>query len=118
MTSERVWWGNINIPFSPQNFDFLLKNDGVFNNKNLFTRDVFTGADKRALAYGSSMRPLGQSFVRNMFIQPNEKELKNFQHDWLVLNIPSFQADLKLTIQDNPTSRLSTFPKRSFLLVV
>ena len=84
MTSERVWWGNINIPFSPQNFDFLFKKMmASLTNKTLYARDVFAGADKR---YRIGIRiftetPWANLFVHNMFIQPEEKELKNFQHE-------------------------------------
>jgi phosphoenolpyruvate carboxykinase (ATP) len=99
MTSEQVWWGDINIPFSPQDFDSLYKKMlASLTNKTLYARDVFAGADKR---YRIGIRifnetPWANLFVYNMFIQPDEKELKNFQHDWLVLNIPSFQADPKI----------------------
>ena len=119
MTSERVWWGNINIPFSPQNFDFLFKKMmASLTNKNLYARDVFAGADKR---YRIGIRifnetPWANLFVRNMFIQPNEKELKNFQHDWLVLNIPSFQADPKIDHTRRSNFTIVNFSKKVILI--
>ena len=33
ITSERVWWGDINIPFSPQDFDSLYKKMLVSSDK-------------------------------------------------------------------------------------
>ena len=119
MTSERVWWGNINIPFSPQNFDFLFKKMmASLTNKTLYARDVFAGADKR---YRIGIRifnetPWANLFVRNMFIQPNEKELKNFQHDWLVLNIPSFQADPKIDHTRQSNFTIVNFSKKVILI--
>ena len=48
ITSERVWWGDINIPFSPHDFDPLYKKIlASLTNKTLYARDVFAGADKR-----------------------------------------------------------------------
>ena len=42
ITSERVWWGDINIPFSPQDFDSLYKKMlASLTNKTLYAWDVF-----------------------------------------------------------------------------
>ena len=62
--------------------------------KTVYVRDVFAGADKR---YRVGIRivnetPWANLFVRNMFIQPDEVALNDFSKDWLVLNIPSFEA--------------------------
>ncbi|MGB2461025.1 MAG: phosphoenolpyruvate carboxykinase (ATP), partial [Flavobacteriaceae bacterium] len=119
MTSERVWWGDINIPFSPQDFDSLYKKMlASLTNKTLYARDVFAGADKR---YRIGIRifnetPWANLFVHNMFIQPDEEELKNFQHDWLVLNIPSFQADPKIDHTRQSNFTIVNFSKKVILI--
>ena len=119
ITSSRVWWGDINIPFSTQNFDFLHKKMLKYLvNKTLYARDVFAGADKR---YQTSIRvvnetPWANLFVHNMFIQPDEKELKNFQHDWIILNIPSFEADPKIDQTRKPNFTIVNFSKKIILI--
>ena len=42
MTSEQVWWGDINIPFSHRDFDSLYKKMlASLTNKTLYAWDVF-----------------------------------------------------------------------------
>ena len=119
MTSEQVWWGDINIPFSPQDFDSLYKKMLAYlTNITLYTRDVFAGAHKQ---YRIGIRiinetPWANLFVHNMFIQPDDKELKNFQHDWLVLNIPSFQADPKTDHTRQSNFTIANFSKKVILI--
>lgn len=98
ITQNEVWWGAINKPFDPNDFDRLFdKMMAHIESKNLFSRDVFACADPR---YKTSIRVLTEYawsnlFVRNMFIQPKEEALESFSYDWLVLNLPSFTADPK-----------------------
>lgn len=95
ITSKQVWWGSMNQAFSSENFDALYKKMMAYiSNQTVYVRDVFAGADKR---YRIGIRvvnetPWANLFVRNMFIQPDEIEFQNFSKDWLVLNIPSFEA--------------------------
>lgn len=119
MTSEHVWWGDINIPFSADDFDCLYKKMMAYlTNKTLYARDVFAGADKR---YRIGIRiftetPWANLFVHNMFIQPEENELKNFQHDWIVLNIPSFKADPKIDHTRQSNFTIVNFSKKTILI--
>ena len=119
MTSKRVWWGDINIPFSLQDFDSLYKKMlASLTNKTLYARDVFAGADKR---YRIGIRifnetPWANLFVHNMFIQPDKKELNNFQQDWLVINIPSFHADPKIDHTRKSNFTIVNFSKKVIII--
>ena len=119
MTSQRIWWGDINIPFSIQDFNSLYEKIMVFLDKKiLYARDVFAGADKR---YRIGIRifnetPWANLFVHNMFIQPDAKELKKFQHDWLLLNIPSFMADPKIDRTRQSNFTIINFSKKVILI--
>jgi len=119
MTSDQVWWGDINIPFSTQDFDSLHKKMMAFlKNKTLYIRDVFAGADKR---HRIGIRiinetPWANLFVRNMFIQPDEKELKYSKYDWLVLNIPSFKAEPKIDHTRRSNFTIVNFSKKVILI--
>jgi phosphoenolpyruvate carboxykinase (ATP) len=91
-----VWWGNVNQPFEPGNFDVLhaamLQH---LETQDLFVRDLFAGADP---AYRLSVRfitPRAWSalFVNNMFVRPHAAELASFEPGFTVLHAPEFQAD-------------------------
>ncbi|MCL4117206.1 UNVERIFIED_CONTAM: hypothetical protein GTU68_002624 [Idotea baltica] len=96
ITKDRVWWGNINIPFDSEKFEKLY--DKVVNylsNKEVFVRDSYACADEN---YKLNIRvineyPWSNLFAYNMFLRPTEDELKNFSPEWTVVNAPGFMAD-------------------------
>ncbi|MDU8884950.1 phosphoenolpyruvate carboxykinase (ATP) [Yeosuana sp. MJ-SS3] len=96
ITKDRVWWGNINIPFEPDTFDKL--HDKVVNylsEKEIFVRDCYACADEN---YKLNIRvineyPWSNMFANNMFLRPNESELETFSPEWNVINAPGFIAD-------------------------
>lgn len=96
ITEDKVWWGNINIPFESDKFDQLYdKVIGYLNDKELFVRDCFACADP---AYKTNIRvineyPWSNMFAYNMFLRPTEQELENFEAEWTVVNAPGFRAD-------------------------
>ncbi|KAG1651639.1 Phosphoenolpyruvate carboxykinase (ATP) [Nymphon striatum] len=71
ITEEKVWWGDINIPFEPAKFDALM--------------------DIRVI----NEFPWSNMFAYNMFIRPTGEELKNFEPEWTVINAPGFMANKK-----------------------
>ncbi len=96
ITKDAVWWGDINIPFSPEDFDKLY--DKVVNHlsgKELYVRDAIACADPQ---YQMKIRVVNESpwmnlFVYNMFIRPTSEQVANFEPEWTVLSAPSFKAD-------------------------
>ncbi len=96
ITEEKVWWGDINIPFEPSKFDALYdKVIAYLNEKELYVRDCYACADHN---YRMDIRvineyPWSNMFAYNMFIRPTEEELKNFDPEWTVVNAPGFMAD-------------------------
>ncbi|MDB2606815.1 phosphoenolpyruvate carboxykinase (ATP) [Zobellia sp.] len=99
ITSEKVWWGDINIPFETPKFDALYdKVIAYLNDKELFVRDCYACADHN---YRMDIRvineyPWSNQFAYNMFIRPTEEELKNFDPEWTVINAPGFMADVEV----------------------
>ncbi|MCM4159435.1 phosphoenolpyruvate carboxykinase (ATP) [Antarcticibacterium flavum] len=95
-TRDRVWWGDINIPFDPDKFDALYdKVVEYLSGKEVFVRDSYACADEN---YKTNIRvvneyPWSNLFAYNMFLRPTEEELKNFKEDWIVINAPGFKAD-------------------------
>ena len=96
VTENEVWWGDINIPFSPEKFDALYnKVTEYLSGKEIYVRDSYACADER---YKLNIRvitelPWSNLFAYNMFLRPTEEELASFEADWLIVNVPSFMAD-------------------------
>ncbi len=99
ITSEKVWWGDINIPFESDKFDALYdKVIAYLNEKELYVRDCYACADHN---YRMDIRvvnefPWSNMFAYNMFIRPTDEELKNFDPEWTVINAPGFMADAEV----------------------
>ena len=91
-----VDWGEINQPLSEKAFDELeaaVKKE--MNAKELFVFDGFAGADKR---YQLPLRVVTLKswqghFSHNMFIRPNDKELKEFNPEFTILN--AYSTEIK-----------------------
>ncbi len=96
ITTDNVWWGDINIPFEPSKFDALHeKVIAYLNEKELYVRDCYACADHN---YRMDIRvineyPWSSLFAYNMFIRPTDEELKHFDPEWTVINAPGFKAD-------------------------
>lgn len=94
-TKDRVWWGRINKPISPENFDTLY-NEVVkyLSEKEIYARDGYVCADPR---YKMNVRtvteyPWSNFFINSMFLRPTEAEKENFEEEWLVLCAPGYEA--------------------------
>ncbi len=96
ITKDRVWWGDINIPFESDKFQKLYdKVVDYLSDKEVFVRDCYACADED---YKLSIRvineyPWSNMFAHNMFIRPTEEELQSFEAEWTVVNAPGFMAD-------------------------
>ncbi len=92
-TSDKVWWGKVNKPVSPENFDKLQTEiQKYLSGKELYVRDGAVCADPK---YKMNVRtvtelPWSNLFVFNMFLRPTPEELENFEEDWLVLCAPGY----------------------------
>jgi phosphoenolpyruvate carboxykinase (ATP) len=96
LTENSVWWNNFNIPFDGEKFEKLYhKMIQYFNGKEMYVRDAIACADPR---YQMNIRVINEyawsnMFVYNMFIKPNDEQLKSFEPEWLILNAPGFHAN-------------------------
>ncbi len=96
ITEDAIWWGDINIPFSPEDFDRLYdKVVDYLSGKDVYVREAIACADPR---YQMPIRavnelPWSNMFVYNMFIRPTDEQLNNFDPEWTVINAPGFMAD-------------------------
>ena len=96
VTSDKVWWGNVNIPFSPERFDALYDKVAKYlSGKEIYVRDSYACADdsRRLNIRVITETPWSNLFAHNMFLRPTEEELKGFDPEWLLVNAPSFMSD-------------------------
>ncbi|UPS92276.1 MULTISPECIES: phosphoenolpyruvate carboxykinase (ATP) [unclassified Bizionia] len=95
ITEDRVWWGNINIPFESDAFEKLYnKVTDYLSGKEVFVRDSYACADEK---YRLNIRvitefPWSNMFAQNMFLRPEPSELENFKPEWTIVNAPGFMS--------------------------
>jgi phosphoenolpyruvate carboxykinase (ATP) len=119
ITADKVWWGDVNIPFDADKFDKLLSAMVQWaEGKELFVRDAFVGADEK---YRLRIRVIGQQashnlFCYNMFIRPSQEDLQGFTPDFTVLTLPDFQADIAVSGTRNPNFVVINFSKKMVII--
>lgn len=111
-TINTVDWGSINNPLSEEKFDSLYNKMITFletENKKVYVRNMFAGALQQ---YRLPVQVLNTTawhnlFCLNLFIQPSEKELLNFDpiSGFTIICIPEFEANPEIdgTRQKNCT---------------
>ena len=119
ITEGPVWWGDINIPFSSEDFDKLYDKVAAYlSERRVYVRDSYVCADPK---YRTNIRtvnelPWSNQFVSNMFMDASDEELVNFQHDWLILNAPGFKADPAVDKTRQHNFAILNFSKRIALV--
>ena len=118
-TADSVWWGDINIPFSPEKFDQLhQKMVAYLADKELYVRDAFAGADPK---YRLKLRVVNEQawhnlFCYNMFLRPTEGEDTNWTPDFSLIHAPSFEADPAVDGTRQRNFAIINFTKKMILI--
>lgn len=95
-TENTVWWGDINIKFTPEKFEHLRQRITAYlANRDIYARDVYACADPK---FRMNIRvlteyPWSNMFAYNMFLRPTKEELKAFLPEWHIICAPGFKAD-------------------------
>jgi len=55
-------------------------------------------------------------FSYNLFLRPTVDEIKNFKHDWVILNVPGFKADPKIDGTRQHNFAIINFTKKTILI--
>ena len=119
ITKDKVWWGNINIPFDSDKFDKLYdKITNYLSNKEIYVRDSYACADPN---YKTNIRvineyPWSNLFAYNMFLRPTEEELKDFSPEWTVINAPGFMADAEVDGTRQHNFAILNFTKKTAIV--
>ena len=119
ITQDKVWWGDINIPFEPDAFDALYdKVTNYLSGKEIFVRDSYACADPE---YKLNIRvineyPWSNMFAYNMFLRPTAEELKDFDPEWTIINAPGFMADASVDGTRQHNFAILNFTKKIALI--
>jgi phosphoenolpyruvate carboxykinase (ATP) len=118
-TENTVWWGDINIKFSSENFDKLeQKVSSYLQNRDIYVRDAYACADD---AHRLNIRvvteyPWSNQFASNMFLRPETAELENFAPEWHVVCAPGFYADPELDGTRKHNFAVINFTKKKIII--
>ncbi len=95
-SDAHIWWGKVNRPMEPAQYD-QLRADVLahLGSQELYVQDLYAGADP---AYRLKVRFIHELawhnlFVRNLFIVPPPADLDGFAPEFTVYTAPSFKAD-------------------------
>ncbi|MGH2664662.1 phosphoenolpyruvate carboxykinase (ATP) [Flavobacterium sp.] len=119
ITADSVWWGDINHPFLPADFDKLYNKVTDFLSQNeIYIKDVYACAKQK---YRLNIRIVTQNpwqslFANNLFLRLSEKELESFQHDWLILVAPEFKANPEIDKTRQHNFTIINFTKKVILI--
>jgi phosphoenolpyruvate carboxykinase (ATP) len=94
LTKDAVWWGEINQPMIPGNFDTLFSKVAAhLSNRTIYVRDCAAGADP---AYQLSIRVITETayqsiFANNLFLRSAGD--RTIQPEWSILAAPTLLID-------------------------
>ena len=118
-TAGPVWWGDINIKFSPEDFDNLYNRVAAYlTGKTVYVRDAFACADPN---YRLNLRvvteyPWQNLFSNNLFQRPSKEEIQNAKWDWTIVAAPGFQADPEIDGTRQSNFAVINFTKKIILI--
>jgi phosphoenolpyruvate carboxykinase (ATP) len=118
ITREEVWWGDINIQFTPEKFGLLLdKVCKYLNQRKFYVTDGYACADP---AYKTGVRVITETayqnlFANNLFLRPEKEELTEHP-EWTILAAPGFEADPAVDGTRQPNFSILNFSKKIILI--
>ncbi|MGD2069578.1 MAG: phosphoenolpyruvate carboxykinase (ATP) [Gemmatimonadota bacterium] len=118
-TENTVNWGPVNVGMTTEHWD-AMKADVVdyLNERELFVRDARAGADPE---YGINVRLVtthawSSLFAYNMFLRPDDDELRTMVPDFTILHAPEMQADPERHGLRTTTGVVINFAERTVLI--
>ncbi|XOV67855.1 MAG: phosphoenolpyruvate carboxykinase (ATP) [Fluviicola sp.] len=118
-TENAVWWGDINIKFTPEKFDALYNRMKAYlNGKDVYVRDAYACADDK---HRLNLRvvteyPWSNMFAYNMFLRPTDEEIQNFEPEWHIVNAPGFIADPEIDGTRQHNFAVINFTKKMIII--
>lgn len=118
-TDDAVWWGDINIKFTPEKFDALYNRMKAYlTGKDLYVRDAYACADDnhRLNLRVTTEFAWSNQFAYNMFLRPTEEEIKNFNPEWHIVCAPGFMADPEIDGTRQHNFAVINFTKKMIII--
>jgi phosphoenolpyruvate carboxykinase (ATP) len=92
---EGIWWGDVNRPLSPENFESLyLRMTAYFQGRDIFVQDTTAANHPK---YRLPIRVVTENawhslFARNMFVRCPVEDLPTHKPEFTILQAPGFRA--------------------------
>ncbi len=118
-SSADIWWGDVNKPISDENYQKLkAKVLAHYAGRDVFVQDSFVGADP---TFRLGVRVVTETawhnlFARNMFLQPTQDELKDFDPQFTILQAPTLLADPETDGTNSGTFIVVNFAEKIVLI--
>jgi phosphoenolpyruvate carboxykinase (ATP) len=118
-TEDKIWWGDVNVPYDEDLFDELHRRMlSYLQLKDVFIQDCWSGTDPE---YRMPVRIITQYawhslFVRNMFVLATPEEQILHQPEFLVIDCPGFHAFPEHDKTRSDVFILVNFKKRMVLI--
>ncbi|TVR75972.1 MAG: phosphoenolpyruvate carboxykinase (ATP) [Chitinophagaceae bacterium] len=118
-TTDTVYWGDINIPFTPEKFDLL--KEKVFSylkGKTVYARDAYACASEnhRLNLRVVTEYPWQNLFANNLFLRPDLNEIEGSRPDWTVVAAPGFHADPEIDGTRQSNFAIINFTQKMILI--
>ncbi len=114
-----IGWGEVNKPIALENFESLrARMVEALAEREVFVQDCWAGTnvDHRIGVRVITETAWHRLFARNMFIAPNESELRDFEPDFTILHLPSFYTEPERDGTRSETFILVNFESRMVLI--
>tara|TARA_B110000459_G_C16606619_1_gene493856 strand:+ start:564 stop:2177 length:1614 start_codon:yes stop_codon:yes gene_type:complete len=118
-TENAVWWGDINIKFTPEKFDALYNRmKSYLNGRDVYVRDAYACADDnhRLNLRVTTEHSWSNQFANNMFLRPSEDEVKDFNPEWHIVCAPGFMADPEIDGTRQHNFAVINFTKKMIII--
>src|SRR5215218_11456962 len=95
-SQDKVWWGDVNREISEAHYTRLRARLVEYvKDRELYTQDMYIGAhpDHRRSLRVYTETAWASIFARNLFRQPTADDIKTFEPNFTIIDVPSFQAD-------------------------
>jgi phosphoenolpyruvate carboxykinase (ATP) len=119
ITEKAVWWGDVNQKFEPAKFDALYeKMKSYVKDSDFYVRDVYACADDsfRMNIRVITEQPWSNLFAYNMFLRPSDEEIENFNPEWNIFCVPSFEANPEVDGTRQSNFAMLNFTKKMILI--
>jgi phosphoenolpyruvate carboxykinase (ATP) len=118
-TNDTIDWGDVNIPIAEEIFEKLYaKMKAFLEDREIWARNCYAGAhtDYRLGVTVINTDPWANLFCYNLFIRPSKIEQQNFTPEWLILQIPEFEADPAVDGTRQANFTIVSFSKKIILI--